>query len=241
MLLNADVGEGSGSDTLADTQIIPYIDMANISCGAHAGDKHSILHAVKLCKKHGVSIGAHPGYADRESFGRESVDLAEIEIQQLIIQQLYLLGDICASEDVEINYVKPHGALYHAMMSDESVYRCILKTIAEFFKGYSLMILSRLSNCTYIDIAESYHVDIILEAFADRLYTSDGMLVSRSQPNAVYHKEDDILAQTLSLTKDRSVIDENGNKLNIYANTICVHGDNEESVKIVETMRKAIQ
>ena len=125
--LNCDVGEGAGSSVLElEAQLMPYLDMANIACGFHASNPQIMSDTVALALKHRVSIGAHPGYPDRPGFGRIKMELSNTEIENLLLYQVGALQAICHAQGATVDYIKPHGALYHAMMTDNNVFSAIM-------------------------------------------------------------------------------------------------------------------
>ena len=145
--LNCDMGESFGSWKMgSDEEIMPYINMANLACGFHASDPITMNNSVKLAKKYGVEIGAHPSYYDLVGFGRRSIPCSMDEIQAKILYQLGALDAFCRSENQKITYLKPHGALYNDMMKDENIFKAILEAVSSYDKDIKLMILSKQEN-----------------------------------------------------------------------------------------------
>ena len=139
MKLNADVGEGVGDDE----SLFRWIEMANVACGAHAGGPGEMAEAVDLAMSYGVAVGAHPGYPDREGFGRKSMELSSAELTGLVIEQVEALDAICYRAGTKLQYVKPHGALYHDMMARQEVYEAMLQVVASLPHSPALMIMAR--------------------------------------------------------------------------------------------------
>ncbi len=239
--LNCDMGESFGAWKMgADELIMPYIDMANLACGFHAGDALTMSKTVKLAVQNNVKIGAHPAYQDLVGFGRRSMKCSKEEIKSIILYQIGALNAFCKIYNTNISYIKPHGALYNDMMSDENLYRAILEAISSYDKDIKLMILSTVKNDEFESIAKQYDISLIFEVFADRNYTDEGTLVPRSHKNAVVHDEDQV-AQRLSTLKEKGYLESiNHKKLFIKADTICVHGDNEKAVEFIKLIRKAL-
>ncbi|MGY0218714.1 5-oxoprolinase subunit PxpA [Endozoicomonadaceae bacterium StTr2] len=234
MKLNCDMGESYGSWVMGnDEAVMPWVDMANIACGFHASDPQTMFRTIQLAVKNHVTIGAHPGYDDKQGFGRRSIPHTPTAITSLVAYQTGALDAICQFHDTNVSYVKPHGALYHDMMAIPEVYEAILQAVAGLDRNPSLVILARLDNREYIDLAREYGVSLIFEAFADRAYSDDGSLVDRSEPGAVFHDEIRILQQVQGLANGE-VITREGNTLELEANTVCVHGDNPESVALIQ-------
>ncbi len=239
--LNCDMGESFGAWKMgADELIMPYIDMANLACGFHAGDALTMTKTVKLAVQNNVKIGAHPAYQDLVGFGRRSMKYSIEEIKAIILYQIGALNAFCKIHDTNISYVKPHGALYNDMMSDENLYKAILEAISSYDKDIKLMILSTVKNDEFESIAKQYGISLIFEVFADRNYTDEGKLVLRSHKDAVVHDENQV-AQRLSTLKEKGYLESiNHKKLFIKADTICVHGDNEKAVEFIKLIRKAL-
>ncbi|QXO16453.1 MULTISPECIES: 5-oxoprolinase subunit PxpA [Vibrio] len=234
--LNCDMGESFGAWTMgADDQVMPYVDMANIACGFHASDPHVMSKTIDLALQHDVMIGAHPGYPDLQGFGRRSMAFNEEEICELLIYQIGALKALCESKNAELGYVKPHGALYNDMMRDQSIFRAVVDAVSCF--NLPLMILASSNNQDYLDIADRYDVPLLFEAFADRTYLANGTLTPRSMPNAVLKNEDDILGQVQQIAHYGKVTSADGFVVPIEADTICVHGDNDEAIGLIARIR----
>jgi len=241
MKLNSDLGESFGSWTMGcDEQIIPLIDMANIACGFHASDPLTMSKTVKFAKEHGVEIGAHPGYPDLVGFGRRSLKCSFDEIEAFVIYQVGALAGVCKANNTAVKYVKPHGALYNDMMKDDDVLRAILSGISSYDKSLKLMLLSTTKNNYYASIAKSYGVSLIYEVFADRAYTKEGLLVARTQEGAVIHDLQTVLDRIDLLNMEGKLITIDGEKIDLKADSMCVHGDNEKAVEFVKALRDYI-
>ena len=237
--LNCDMGESFGAhDVGMDEQIMPYIDMANLACGFHAGSPAIMHKSIKSAIANGVKIGAHPSYPDLEGFGRREMDCSVEEIVSLIIYQCGALDAICKSHGVAVNYVKPHGALYNTMMKELEVFKAVAKAVAKYDSNIKLMILSSSKNEKYATLAKKYGVTLLYEVFADRAYQDDGSLVPRSEDGAVLESIEAIL-QRAKLLKDEGYIESiNGHKLPLQVDTLCVHGDNTQALSIIQALHK---
>ena len=236
--LNADLGESFGHYRLGmDEEIMPLIDMANIACGFHAGDPIIMDKTVLLAKNSGVEIGAHPGYPDLLGFGRRSMKCSAMEIENYIIYQAGALEAFCKKHKTDIKYIKPHGALYNDMMGDIEVFRAVLNAAAGL--NLPVMILSSSKNEEYEKIADEFGVKLIYEVFADRNYTDEGFLVPRSRESAVISDKNEILKRVL-MFKEGYILSENKKVLNLKADTICVHGDNEKALEIIKAVREIL-
>ncbi|GEM76417.1 5-oxoprolinase subunit PxpA [Vibrio sagamiensis] len=237
--LNCDMGESFGSWKMGDDErVIPYIDMANIACGFHASDPTIIHNTIALANQHDVEIGAHPSYPDLQGFGRRSMAMGGEEITNMLIYQIGALQALCRAQYTDINYIKPHGALYNDMMIDDGIFFSVVKAAA-FFK-LPLMILASQENEKYLEIADKFDVPLLFEAFADRLYQNDGKLTARSQSNALLSNEATILQQVQMLANSGKVKTISGQYIHLEADTICVHGDNEDAITLIQKIRDCL-
>lgn len=240
LLLNCDLGESFGSWQMGlDDHAMPFIDLANVACGFHAGDADVIKRTLLLAKAHSVNIGAHPSYPDLQGFGRRSMICSESEIINLLHYQIAALDGMAQCHGLTLSYVKPHGALYNDMMSKPNVWRAVLAAIASYYKPLKLMILATADAATFQQQAHDLGVSLLLEAFADRRYTPEGTLVPRSQPGAVLHG-DAVLAQVNQLITSGSVTTSNGSILPLAADTLCVHGDNVAAITQIQQIRELL-
>jgi len=239
--LNCDMGESFGIWKMGlDEQIMPYIDMANLACGFHASDAVTMNSSVKLAKQNKVIIGAHPAYQDLVGFGRRSISCTNEEIETLILYQLGALSAFCVVHKTKISYVKPHGALYNDMMKNENIFCSILKAISSFNSSIKLMILSTPNNEKFKTIADTYNIELLYEVFADRNYNDDGTLVARTDKNAVIHDVNIVQKRVETLQNSGYLYSINEKKLFIQADTICVHGDNEEALSFIKLLQKLL-
>lgn len=237
--LNCDMGESFGIWQMGcDEEVMPWIDLANIACGFHASDPSVMSDTVQLAIQHRVKIGAHPGYPDLQGFGRRSVKCSTEEITQLVTYQVGALDAICRLHGAQVKYIKPHGALYNDMMKDPSIFHAIVK-VARLF-SVPLMILASSDNSAYLEMADKYNVPLLFEAFADRSYLDNGLLAPRNHPRAVYKNSDDIFHQVMQIAKYSSVNTVSGQKIQIQADTVCIHGDNEHSIAAIRKIKEAL-
>ena len=240
LLLNCDLGESFGAWTMGmDEAVMPYIDQANIACGFHAGDHLVMQRTLKLAAKHGVMIGAHPGYPDLAGFGRRSINHSAEDIMALIHYQMSALDGMAKSHGLEMSYVKPHGALYNDMMADESVRAAVIDSVASFYRPIKLMLLATAQAEQHREEANKAGIELWLEAFADRSYDDDGALLSRALPDAV-HNRTKMLAQVEQLKNEGTVTTVSGHRLKLNADTLCVHGDNTEGVEAIKEIRQIV-
>ena len=233
MKLNCDVGE---TDLITpesiEYQVMPYVNMVNIACGFHAGNEQVMQDCIKLAKQFNVQIGAHPGYPDIENFGRVSMGLSQSAIIELMGDQISIIKGIADNLSYCLHYVKPHGAFYNDMMSDDLVLEGVLEGMRIHCSGLPLVIMATCENKSFQEKAQKKGVRLILEAFADRRYTDQGLLQSRQKTDSVYNSHQAIMNQAQSI-KDGFVKVASGKKLTVRADTICVHGDNPASVAVI--------
>jgi UPF0271 protein len=203
-----------------DKLVMPLIDLANIACGGHAGTSDSIAKTLSLAKQHGILIGAHPAYPDRENFGRKKVTLPWQNLAKSLSEQ------VAHFPDQQLHHIKPHGALYLEMMRDEALFLNLLAWMKEIAPNSFLVIQSSIKP-NYRSLAKQAGVPILLEAFADRGYLESGELMPRSQPNSLYQDAQQIVAQFQRLSQQGEI------------DTICFHSDNPASIKALEMINNA--
>jgi len=231
--LNADLGEGCGDDSA----IIPLLSSANISCGAHAGSTADILAALTCCREHGVIVGAHPSYPDRENFGRISVRMPVAELLKSLQQQIDQLCQLASAVGVTIRYVKLHGALYNDAVKDP----VLASALADFFADeYPLLALLTLAGGCLYETARQAGIAVYSEAFADRAYQTNGQLVSRQQPGAVLSNPDAI-RQSLQLVCQQHINSIDGQPFALQAASLCLHGDSPAALTLARQLRLALQ
>ena len=241
MKLNCDLGESFGSWTMGlDTHVMPYIDQANVACGFHAGDPLVMQKTLILAKENNVSVGAHPGYPDLVGFGRRSMHCSTEELIALIHYQVAAIDGVAKSLGIELEYVKPHGALYHDMMEKTRVREAILVALQRYHRPLKLMLQTTPHIEQHRIEAKKYNITLLSEAFADRCYDDDGKLVSRTKAGAV-HTKAKMLAQVKQLKEQGSVTSLNGKTLALHADSLCVHGDNIEGVKAIQAIVELIR
>ena len=224
--INCDVGEGVGNEA----QLLPLISSCNIACGGHAGDEETAMWVIRLAKIHGVKIGAHPSYPDRENFGRKSIEISAQDLINSIQAQLDLFTSLLKKEEADLNHIKAHGALYNDLAKDSS----LAKTFIQAIKPY--MSTSKLYapfNSVLARLAQASNIDVVNEAFADRRYNDDLSLVSRTSSQALITNPSEALDQIKSIAVNGRVTSVNGKKLTLKAETFCIHGDTPSALQIL--------
>jgi len=226
--LNSDVGEGAG----CDARIMQSISSANIACGAHAGDEATMQDTFNLAKSAGVAVGAHPGFPDREHFGRREIKMDPKDLRRSIWRQLETLRAIGP-----FSYVKPHGALYNIAARDSDMAALVAATIHDFDARLGLLVLA---GSKLQAVGERRGLSVRAEAFADRAYTAQGELVPRSEVGAVMADPDIAVRQVLELVERGRVRTITGGWTQLQADSICVHGDNPAAVEFVQRLREKL-
>ncbi|CED59356.1 Putative uncharacterized protein [Moritella viscosa] len=241
MKLNCDMGESFGLWQLGmDEAVMPHIDMANIACGFHASDPLIMQQTVALAKHYNVAVGAHPSYPDLVGFGRRHMHCTANEIQAFILYQVGALAAFCNQQHIPLSYVKPHGALYNDMMQDEAILIAILKGVAASGPDLPLMLMSQADNSRSETLAAKFNVPLLFEAFADRCYTDNGLLQPRNLPGAVFTEHSQIINQAIQLAQNGNVTSNNGNLIKLKVDTLCVHGDNVQSIEAIAQIKLAL-
>jgi len=231
--LNADVGEGSQEDA----RLIPLITSASVACGAHAGDAGIMRETVALAVRHGVAVGAHPGYADREHFGRRPMHLAEDQLIDLVLSQVSRLDAIATSEGAVVTNMKPHGALYNQAEADEDIAAALVEAVRTYPR--TLRLVGRAGSALE-RAARRAGVPFVPEAFADRRYRPDGSLAPRSQPGSLLDDPDAVAAQVRRLIEAHEVEADDGSRVPVAFETLCLHGDTPGAARLARRVRQLL-
>ena len=240
LLLNCDLGESFGAWKMGlDDQVMPFIDQANIACGFHAGDPVVIKKTLLAAKRNNVQIGAHPSYPDISGFGRRSMKIPPVELIALLQYQIAALTGMANNLGVEVQYVKPHGALYNDMMADGHIRSAVMEAIAECHQPLAFMLQATPDAETHRQEAKAFGLEVLFEAFADRCYDDNGALLSRTKEGAV-HSREKMLEQVVQLQAHGTVTSVSGHQLALQADSLCVHGDNMDGVNAIEKIRQLI-
>ena len=232
---NSDLGEGAGTDMA----LMPLVTSANIACGGHAGNDNTMRTTVELAMRHKVAIGAHPGYPDRERFGRVPMEIPSRELSESIRRQLDSLIGIAGRMGARVTHVKAHGALYNQAERDAAIARSIIFGIQAATGGHELVIVAP-PGSAMLDEAKGMGMKVAREGFVDRRYEPDGTLQSRSIAGAVITNPGDAMRQALSFVKNGGVTAINGSFLKLEVDTLCVHGDTPGAADIARAVRDAL-
>ena len=226
--LNCDMGENIGKDE----EIMLYITSANIACGFHAGDSKTMQMTVRLAKRHGVHVGAHPSWLDLEGFGRREMTLPPDEVAALILYQIGALAAIAKAEGVELHHVKPHGALYNQAAKDRELANAIAYAVKRFSGD---LILVGLAGSELIEAGLEVGLRVANEGFPDRNYNPDGTLVSRKESHAIIESPEEVAKHASDLIQNRILF----GKKRVKVDTLCLHGDHPrvvENAKLIRAM-----
>ncbi len=227
------MGEGCSNDA----ELMKYVSSVNIACGAHAGDAEIMMRTVEYAVEKGVAIGAHPGYPDRENFGRFAIEMPHSQIYDLVTEQFNTLNKNAVDAGGKIGHVKPHGALYNQSARDADLAAVIAQAV---FDIDPKLILFGLSGSVSISEAKKIGLATASEVFADRSYQSDGSLTPRTEPNALIHDTDVAIAQVLQIIRSNTVTTADGSVIPITANTICIHGDGENALQFAFAIHETL-
>ena len=237
--LNCDMGESFGPWPMgADEQVMPHITSANVACGAHAGDPVVMRRTVRMAKRAGVAVGAHPGFADLQGFGRREMIVDPAELEASLIAQIGALSALARAEDTTLQHVKPHGALYNMAARDRGLSDAIARAVAAVDRR---LILFGLPNSPMLDAARAAGLRVASEGFADRSYQPDGSLTPRSRSGAVIHDVDAVVARAVRMATEGVVLTADGDEVRLRVDTICVHGDTPGAAELVRRIRDGLR
>lgn len=238
--LNSDLGESYGHYTIvSDKQIIPLISSANVACGLHAGDPVVLLETLERIKESGTTgLGAHPGYPDRQGFGRRYMDLTNEEVRAFILYQLAAIDGMATTVGLELNHVKPHGALYNQTFKDYELAQTIAAAVKEYNPNLKLM---GLANQNLVKAGKEVGLQVVHEVFADRAYEADGTLVSRRKQGAMITDTELAVRRVIRMVTEGKVKSIDGRDINIQADSICVHGDGDKALEFVRQIIDGLQ
>ncbi|CUJ98221.1 LamB/YcsF family protein [Shimia thalassica] len=237
--LNSDLGESFGPWTMGDdATMLSLVNSANIACGGHASDPETMYKTLSLAKQHGVMVGAHPGYNDREGFGRRVIPMAPDEIGRMVAAQIGALVSVAALVPVKVRYVKPHGALGNLAARDPDVACAIAGTILKIDPTLAVLAIS--GTCLE-HAASDAGLTVFSEIFADRGYLSTGQLVPRGTPGAMIHDAEEAAARLLAFLKSGKMPVIDGDPIPLAAHSICVHGDGPAAVAMAREIRQRLE
>ena len=234
--INCDLGEKSKHHSNKyDPELLEIINSANVACGYHAGDEDTMNQVIKISKKNGVSIGAHPSFNDPENFGRERMNLSSSEIKKLITDQYEILQKIALKHGENVSHIKPHGALNNMACEDIELATVLAKTIKDINKDLIYLVPT---GSKMQEAAKKLDMKFACEIFADRNYEDDGNLVSRKKSHALITDPDQAKKHVLKMVQTQSLNCHSGKQIPCEIDSVCIHGDNISSLETAKSIRK---
>jgi UPF0271 protein len=234
--INCDLGEKSKHHSNKyDPDLLEIVNSANVACGFHAGDTESMTQVVKISKKNGVSIGAHPSFNDPENFGRQRMSLSSSEIRKLVIDQYEILQNISDSYGEKVTHIKPHGALNNMACEDIELATTLAKAINDISKDLIYLVPT---GSKMEEAAKKLNMKIACEIFADRNYEDDGNLVSRKKSHALITDPEQAKKHVLNMVKNQALNCHSGKQIPCEIDSVCIHGDNESSLATAKSIRE---
>lgn len=237
--INSDLGESYGAFKIGnDEKIMPHITSANIACGFHGGDPTTIAQTLYLAKKHKVAVGAHPSYPDLLGFGRREMQLNREEIKNCTLYQISALYGFAKALKLNLQHVKPHGALYNIAAKQENAAKGIVEAIKAL--NSNLIVFAPPKSILAMEAANS-GLRVANEFFADRAYEEDGSLASRNQPNTIIKEPKKVVERTFRAIKEGTVLAINNKIVKLgEIHTLCIHGDTPNAAKLAEILKKEL-
>lgn len=236
--VNCDMGESFGAYTTGnDDEVIRHITSANIACGFHASDPGVIAKTVGLCKDHGVRVGAHPGYPDLPGFGRRFLDMEQGELASAVVYQVGALTGFTRLLGIQLQHVKLHGALYNYMVREQDRFLEVSECLRRAFGDIIFVTLGTRKSRELKESAKGLGIRIALEAFPDRMYTDEGELMPRKYKEAVLKDPNLIARRAIDMVLNRGVESAHGEWVEMDVDTLCIHGDNKESILAARMIR----
>ncbi|MEP6651173.1 MAG: 5-oxoprolinase subunit PxpA [Lapillicoccus sp.] len=236
--LNADVGESFGRWRLGDDEaLLDIVTSANVACGFHAGDPTTLVATCRAAAARGVAIGAQVGYRDLAGFGRRFVDVAPDDLYADVLYQLSALDGLARTVGSAVTYVKPHGALYNAVVHHRAQADAVVRAVADHSPGLPVL---GLPGSTFLAAATDAGLRAVPEAFADRGYTATGTLVPRSEPGALLDDPPQVAARVVRLVTEGRLTTTDGSDVEVQVESVCVHGDSPGAVALAFAVRDAL-
>ena len=234
--INCDLGEKSKHHSNKyDPDLLEIINSANVACGYHAGDKETMNQVIKISKKNGVSIGAHPSFNDPENFGRERMNLSSSEIKKLIFDQYEILQKIASENGENVSHIKPHGALNNMACEDIELATTLAKTIKDINKDLIYLVPT---GSKMQQAAKKLDMKFACEIFADRNYEDDGNLVSRKKPHALIIDPEQAKKHVLKMVQTQSLNCHSGKQIPCEIDSVCIHGDNLSALATAKSIKE---
>ncbi len=231
--LNADLGEGIGDDE----SVLDIVSSASIACGGHAGDEATMRKALQAAKARGVVVGAHPGFPDRANFGRKRLVLPPAELDASIRNQVRMLRDLGKREGWPVRYVKLHGALANMAAEEPAIAALAFAAVEGLVEDRTILAID---NSAQVEVAETLGFRVIREAYADRGYQPNGLLVPRGMPGDLLADHAAIAERAVRLAQSREIVATDGSVIRTAARSLCIHGDTPGAVAMARTVKEAL-
>jgi UPF0271 protein len=237
--LNADLGEGFGVWRLGDDDaLLEVVTSANVACGFHAGDPSIMRRVCTRAAAAGVAVGAQVSYRDLPGFGRRFIDVAPGELADDVLYQLAALDGVARASGSRVSYLKPHGALYNAVVHHEDQARAVVDAVVRYDNGLPVL---GLPGSALLRAAQAAGVPTVREGFADRGYTAAGTLVPRGEPGALVHDPEVVAERAVRMATEGVVVAVDGTPVDVAVDSVCVHGDTEGAVELTRRVRAALE
>ena len=235
--INCDMGESYGAWKMGDdAQVMPFITSANIACGFHGGDPGTIRKTVALAISAKVAIGAHPSLPDLAGFGRRAMQISAQEMYDLVLYQAGAVAAFARAAGAPLHHVKCHGALYNMAATDEGLAQAMARAVKDL--GGNVMLYA-LAGSKMVDAGRHLGLSVVQEVFADRSYQDDGTLRPRSLPGAMIEDEATAITRAMDMVERGQVVSHGGNRIDVSAGTICLHGDQPGALRFATALRQA--
>ncbi|WP_029422682.1 LamB/YcsF family protein [Alicyclobacillus macrosporangiidus] len=236
--LNADLGESFGAYKIGnDEELIPLVTSINVACGFHGGDPLVIQRTVELAKRHGVGVGAHPGFPDLQGFGRREMHMRPEDVYAMVIYQIGAVRAFTDLYGVPLQHVKPHGMLNNMAAVDEDLARVIAQAIYDYDKN---LILLAVAGTKLAHAGEKVGLRVANEVFADRTYEPDGTLRNRKYPDALIKDPKVAAERVVTMIRDHVIVAIDGTPIPVDAHSVCLHGDGPTAVQVASALRQEL-
>ena len=238
MDINSDLGESYGAWRMGDdAAMLDVVTSANVACGFHAGDPAGILQTVRGAAARGVAVGAHVSYPDLVGFGRRNMDPTSTELVADVVYQIGALEGICRAFGARVGYVKPHGALYHAVVGHEPQAQAVIDAVRSFDDRLAVL---GAPGSALLRLAEAAGLRAVAEGFADRGYLPDGRLVPRSEPEALVTDPAEVARRVVVMAEEQTVVAVDGTVVRLDVESVCLHGDTPGAGELAASVRAAL-
>lgn len=236
--LNLDAGEFQTEDTKQrEIGLYPYVTSLSIACGGHTGDETTMTQVLEIAGPMGLRLGAHPSYPDASGFGRKKMNISPDELENSIRHQIERLSTICEKQQLQLSFVKPHGALYNVAANDTDTAAAIIRAVQSINPQLAIC---GLAGSHFLKMAASHGFKVLHEAFIDRAYERDGSLRSRHLAGALISDPLKAANQALSITRQQRVQCFTGEWIEVSADTLCLHSDTANSLELAKAVHQIL-